>query len=64
MAEQMSVIEEAMSDRKVIPFRPRPPSKSELEFYARMTRNWSPKLKELMFPRHFALLDKTGSHQE
>lgn len=42
-----------MSDAKVIPFRKRPPSEPELDVYRRMTHNWSPELRELMFPDHF-----------
>jgi hypothetical protein len=50
----LQAIEEApVSDDKVVPFRPRPPSKSEVNVYTRMTRNWSPELRELMFPEHF-----------
>jgi hypothetical protein len=41
-----------MSDSNVIPFRKRPPSEMELEMYKRMTRNWHPELKEMMFPEH------------
>ena len=44
-----------MSDSNVIPFRKRPPSEMELESYQRMTRNWHPDLKQLMFPEHFRL---------
>ncbi len=43
----------AVSDNKVIPFRRRPPSQVELEIYQRMTRHWSPTLRQLMFPEHF-----------
>lgn len=42
-----------MTDRKVIPFRKRPPSKAELEAYERMTRNWHPEMRRLLFPEHF-----------
>ena len=42
-----------MSDSNVIPFRKRSPSDVELEAYERMTRNWDPALRELMFPEHF-----------
>ena len=34
----------------VIPFRKRPPSQNQLEAYRRMTRNWSPELRQMMFP--------------
>jgi hypothetical protein len=42
-----------MSDRKVIPFRKRPPSQAELEAYMRMTRNWHPEMRRLVFPELF-----------
>jgi hypothetical protein len=42
-----------MSDDKVIPFRKRPPSEAELETYRRVTRNWHPEMRRLMFPEHF-----------
>ena len=44
-----------MSADNVIPFRKRqpPPSEVELEMYKRMTRDWHPQLRELMFPEHF-----------
>ena len=42
-----------MSGNKVIPFRRRPPSQTELEVYQRMTRHWSPTLRQMMFPEHF-----------
>lgn len=42
-----------MNDSNVIPFRKRPPSDVELEVYERMTRNWHPELKQMMFPEHF-----------
>ncbi len=42
-----------MSQSNVIPFRKRPPSQAELEIYRQMTRNWSPQMRELMFPEHF-----------
>lgn len=42
-----------MNDDNVIPFRKRPPSEGELEAYRRLTRNWSPELRRLMFPDHF-----------
>ena len=38
------------SQSNVIPFRKRPPSEIEVEMYQRMTRNWHPELKQLMFP--------------
>jgi hypothetical protein len=48
-----------VSDDNVIPFRKRPPSKTELEVYRQMTRNWSPALKEMFFPEHFRLEQET-----
>lgn len=42
-----------MSDAKVIPFRKRPPSEAELEAYRRVTRNWHPDMRRLVFPEHF-----------
>jgi hypothetical protein len=42
-----------MSDDKVIPFRKRPPSETELQVYRQMTRNWDPALRQMMFPEHF-----------
>ena len=43
-----------MSRSNVIPFRKRPPAKGELEAFRRMTRSWSPELRQLMFPRYVA----------
>jgi hypothetical protein len=42
-----------MSDRKVIPFRKRPPSQAEMEAYLRMTRNWHPEMRRQVFPEFF-----------
>jgi hypothetical protein len=42
-----------LSDNKVVPFRKRPPSATELEVYRQITRNWSPQMKQVMFPEHF-----------
>ena len=42
-----------MSDKKVVPFRKRPPSEAELEMYRRITRNWHPDMRRLMLPEHF-----------
>jgi hypothetical protein len=42
-----------MSERKVIPFRKRPPSGVELEVYRRITRNWHPTCGGLLLPEHF-----------
>jgi hypothetical protein len=47
-----------MSDCKVLPFKPRPPSKTELAVYEKMTRKWSPDVRQLMFPRHHAQLEQ------
>ena len=41
-----------MAKDNVIPFRPRPPSDTELETYRTMTRNWHPQMRQLMFPKH------------
>jgi hypothetical protein len=45
--------EPAMSDRKVLPFRKRPPSEEELEVYRQITRNWHPEMRRTMLPEHF-----------
>ena len=42
-----------MAEDNVIPFRPRPPSDTELEAYRTMTRSWHPQMRQLMFPKHF-----------
>jgi hypothetical protein len=42
-----------MSYDNVIPFRKRPPSEGELEAYRRLTRSWSPQLRQMMFPEYF-----------
>jgi hypothetical protein len=42
-----------MTDRNVIPFRKRAPSKHELEAYRVITRAWSPALRALIFPQYF-----------
>jgi hypothetical protein len=42
-----------MSDDVVIPFRQRPPTEAELEAYRKMTKDWHPELRRLMFPEHF-----------
>lgn len=42
-----------MSRAKVIPFRRRPPSEAELDAYRRMTRNWTPEMRRLLFPEYF-----------
>jgi hypothetical protein len=42
-----------VADNKVIPFRRRAPSRTELEAYQLMTRHWSPTLRQLMFPEYF-----------
>jgi len=43
----------AVHDRKIIPFRSSAPTQAELEAYRRMTRSWSPQLRQLLFPEHF-----------
>jgi hypothetical protein len=50
----LSSQETEMSRGNVIPFRKRPPSKGELEAFRRMTRSWSPEMRQLMFPRYVA----------
>lgn len=42
-----------MSDDNVIPFRKRPPSEAEIQYYRMMTGNWHPRVREMMFPEHF-----------
>jgi hypothetical protein len=42
-----------VSDDKVVPFRPRRPSGIELSVIVRMTRNWQPDVRQMMFPEHF-----------
>lgn len=37
---------------KIIPFRRRPPSSGELEAFRRITRRWSPALRDLIFPQY------------
>jgi hypothetical protein len=44
-----------MSDQKVVPFRKRRPSLTELEVYRHITRNWHPEMRQTMFPEHFKL---------
>jgi hypothetical protein len=50
-----------VSDSKVVPFRRRPISKAELEAYQRMTRHWSPTLRQKMSPEHFKLAQEQES---
>jgi len=44
-----------MSEDNVIPFRKRqrPPTERELEVYRQATRNWTPQMRQLMFPHYF-----------
>ena len=42
-----------MSNQKNIPFPKRAPSRAELGAYRRMTHNWSPALRQLLFPEYF-----------
>jgi hypothetical protein len=42
-----------MSDDNVVPFRKRPPSDAEIEYYRMITRTWHPQVRELIFPEHF-----------
>jgi hypothetical protein len=44
-----------MTDRKIIPFRKRPPSENELAVYREITRNWHREMRQLIFPEHFRL---------
>lgn len=44
-----------MTDRKVVPFRKRPPSLAELVAYRHATRKWHPQMQQLVFPDHFQL---------
>lgn len=53
-----------MSDSKVVPFRRRPISKAELEAYQRMTRHWSPTLRQKMSPEHFKLAQEQEPESE
>lgn len=43
-----------MTDDNVLPFkqRPRVLSEQELEAFRLATRNWHPKMREMMFPEH------------
>jgi hypothetical protein len=41
-----------VSDDRVIPFRKRPPSETEMEIFRKITRNWHPDMQRLMFPEH------------
>jgi hypothetical protein len=52
-----------MSRGNVIPFRKRAPSKGELDAFRRMTRSWSPELRQLMFPRYVAQENSTPKDQ-
>lgn len=45
----------SMDDSNVIPFRKRPPTRTELEHFRKMTRNWHPQVRQLMFPELVAL---------
>jgi hypothetical protein len=42
-----------VSDQKVVPFRKRAPSETEIEAYRRITRNWHDEMRRLMCPDHF-----------
>jgi hypothetical protein len=42
-----------MASSNVIPFRKRRPSDGEMAAYRMFTRNWSPELRQLMFPDYF-----------
>jgi hypothetical protein len=43
-----------MTDRKVIPFRKRPPTEAQLEIYRRITRNWHEDMRRQIFPEYFS----------
>ncbi len=47
-----------VSDSKVVPFRRRPPSKTELDVYKSMTRLWSSEMRQRIFPEHFRAIRK------
>jgi hypothetical protein len=42
-----------VGNQKIIPFRKRAPSQAELDAYRRVTHNWSPTLRQLLFPEYF-----------
>ena len=42
-----------MTHDNVLPFRKRPPSKAEIEYYRMITRNWHPQMRQALFPEHF-----------
>lgn len=44
-----------MSESNVIPFRRRPPTPVEIEYYRMMTRSWHPAVRQQVFPEHFEL---------
>jgi hypothetical protein len=44
-----------VSERKVVPFRKRPPCPAELLAYRNATRKWQPQTQQLLFPEHFRL---------
>ncbi len=50
-----------MSDSKIVPFRRRAASKAQLEAYQRMTRHWSPTLRQKMSAEHFKLAQELES---
>jgi hypothetical protein len=52
-----------VSDRKIVPFRRRPPSKTELDLYESMTRLWHPELKQRIFPEHFRAIGKDADDE-
>jgi hypothetical protein len=47
--------ESTVTNRKVIPFRRRPPSPAEMLAYRQATRRWTPQMQQLVFPEHFRL---------
>ncbi len=56
--------EDAVKTCNVIPFRPRGPSKQELEVYRWMTRRWSPGLRRLMLPQYFPFAEQSVAAAE
>ena len=50
-----------MSDSKVVPFRRRRASPAQLEAFQRMTRHWSPTLRQKLSPELFKLAQELES---
>jgi len=49
-----------MRSNNVIPFPKRTPSQGELEVYRRITRNWSPTSRRIIFPDFQRSLPQTA----